>query len=113
MIMGVPQVTDKISRSTLTQNKIPDYARDYRNEYLFIRGIDKTCAGLEMKLYDYDNIIFKSNKVDRIKRLINKFVKAQTLGYLNDISDKDICESVVFNSISLYESLIDMGGFLL
>ena len=25
-------------------NKIPDYARDYKNEYLFIRGIDKACT---------------------------------------------------------------------
>ena len=57
MIMGVPEVSDKNSNATLTQNKIPDYARDYRNEYLFIRGIDKTCDGLEMKLYDEDKEI--------------------------------------------------------
>ena len=111
MIMGVPEVSDRNSNATLTQNKIPDYARDYRNEYLFIRGIDKTCDGLEMKLYDEDKEIFKSTKVDKIKRLIHKFEKAQKLGYLKNISDEDIYESDVFNSISLYESLIDMGDY--
>ena len=111
MIMGVPEVSDRNSNATLTQNKIPDYARDYRNEYLFIRGIDKTCDGLEMKLYDEDKEIFKSIKIDKIKRLIHKFEKAQKLGYLKNISDEDIYESEVFNSISLYESLIDMGDY--
>ena len=106
--MGILSHTSNISKS---KSKIPDYARDYRNEYLFIRGIDKTCDGLEMKLYYPDKEIFKSAKFDKMKRLINKFVKAQKLGYLNDISDKDIYESDVFNSIFLYESLIDMGDY--
>ena len=102
---------DYNSNATLSKFKIPDYARDYRNECLFIRGIDKTCDGLEMKLYDEDKEIFKSTMVDKIKRLINKFEKAQKLGYLKNISDKDIYESDVFNSISLYERLIDMGDY--
>ena len=102
---------DYNSNATLSKSKIPDYARDYRNEYLFIRGIDKICDGLEMKLYDEDKEIFKSTMVDKIKRLINKFEKAQKLGYLKNISDKDIYESDVFNSISLYESYIDMGDY--
>ena len=80
--MGILSHTSNISKSN---SKIPDYARDYRNEYLFIRGIDKTCDGLEMKLYYPDKEIFKSAKFDKMKRLINKFVKAQKLGYLNPI----------------------------
>ena len=51
MIMGVPEVSDKISNSTLTQNKIPDYARDYRNEYLFIRGIDNLTLAGNVEIY--------------------------------------------------------------
>ena len=109
--MGILAQSDHDCNAILSKSKIPDYARDYRNEYLFIRGIDKTCDGLEMKLYDEDKEIFKSTKVDKIKRLINKFEKAQKLGYLKNISDKDIYESDVFNSISLYESLIDMGDY--
>ena len=84
MIMGVPQVTDKISRSTLTQNKIPDYARDYRNEYLFIRGIDETCENFVKKLGREE--IFKSPQADSLMRYFNRFLKAQELDYLSDTS---------------------------
>ena len=104
-------ILEQHSSANLNKSKIPDYAKDYKNEYLFIRGIDKTCDGLEMKLYKEVNEIFKSTKVDKIKRLIHKFEKAQKLGYLKNISDEDIYESDVFNSISLYESLIDMGDY--
>ena len=32
-------------------NKIPDFAREYRNEYLFIRGIDNLKLALNLKIY--------------------------------------------------------------
>ena len=38
-------------------NKIPDYARDYRNEYLFIRGINKTCGELVKKYLKVQKLI--------------------------------------------------------
>ena len=41
-------------------NIIPDYAIDYKNEYLFIRGIDKTCENL--KIYIEDTIMRLKNK---------------------------------------------------
>ena len=31
---------------------IPDYASEYKNEYLFIRGIDKTCENLNIYIED-------------------------------------------------------------
>ena len=49
--MGVPEVSDKNSNATLTQNKIPDYARDYRNEYLFIRGTDNLTLARNLEKY--------------------------------------------------------------
>ena len=51
-------------------SKIPEYARDFKNEYLFIRGINK-----EFK-YFVDNIneatrgLFQNHRVDRIKKFI-------------------------------------------
>ena len=51
-------------------SKIPEYARDFKNEYLFIRGINK-----EIK-YFVDNIneatrgLFENHRVDRIKKFI-------------------------------------------
>ena len=50
-------------------NKIPEYARDFKNEYLFIRGINKEIESfVEKYLTDTTEL------------------KAQELGYLNDTS---------------------------
>ena len=105
MIMGVPEVSVQNSSAILNKNKIPDYAKDYKNEYLFIRGIDKACKDLYIELYYEDKEIFKRAQFEKMKRLISKIEKAQKLGY------KDICESDVVNSILLYDSLIDMGDY--
>ena len=73
-------------------NKIPEYARDFKNEYLFIRGINK-----EFK-YFVDNIneayrgLFENHRFDKIKK---KFLLAQKLGYLNDVSNFEIKSSDV------------------
>ena len=44
--MGILPQSVYNSNATLSKSKIPDYARDYRNEYLFIRGINKTCGDI-------------------------------------------------------------------
>ena len=41
--MGILVPTSNFQNSLKNTNKIPDYAREYRNEYLFIRGINKSC----------------------------------------------------------------------
>ena len=46
--MGILTTTSNISKS---KSKIPDYARDYRNEYLFIRGIDNLTLAGNLKIY--------------------------------------------------------------
>ena len=80
-------------------NKIPEYAREYKNEYLFIREINK-----EIK-YFIDNIersttdLFKSHKVDRIKYFMKRFLRGQEKGKLKDISEFEIDEDDVENII--------------
>ena len=73
--MGVLATTSSISENTLKQgkskSKIPDYARDYRNEYLFIRGINKTC-GEFVKLIKENEEFYNSSKALRIIRKIKK-----------------------------------------
>ena len=39
------------SNSTLNKVKIPDYAKNYKNEYLFIRGIDNLTLVGNLKIY--------------------------------------------------------------
>ena len=46
-------------------NIIPDYARDYKNEYLFIRGIDNLTLAGNFKIYIEDIIMrLKSNSYE-------------------------------------------------
>ena len=67
-------------------NEIPEYARDFKNEYLFIRGINKEMESFVGKYLTDTTKLFVSSYNDRIKSFIKKIMKAQELGYLNDTS---------------------------
>ena len=104
--MGILAQSDHNCNATL--NKVPDYAKDHKNEYLFIRGIDKCFE------YFFDNIekansgVFENHGVDKIHKLIGRFEKAQRLNYLNDISDKNIKRKDVFYSDILLDESNDL-----
>ena len=55
--MGILSNTSNIQNSLKNTNKIPDYARDYRNEYLFIRGIDNLTLAGNLKIYTEEAIM--------------------------------------------------------
>ena len=80
-------------------NKIPEYARDFKKEYLLIRGINK-----EFK-YFVDNIneatrgLFENHRVVRIKYFIKRFLKGQERGKLQDTSNFEINNIVVIQII--------------
>ena len=67
-------------------NKIPEYAREFKNEYLFIRGINKELDNFTIQYLSDCSELFVSRFSDRIKFFIKKFMKAQELNYLKDIS---------------------------
>ena len=75
-------------------NKIPDYARGYKNEYLFIRGINKECEKFG-KILDQEGEIFNNRQAKKVMYYFNKFLKAQEIEYLNDISELYFKESDV------------------
>ena len=58
--MGILGQTSNYQNFIKNNNIIPDYASDYKNEYLFIRGIDKT--GENLKIYIEGTIIRLTNK---------------------------------------------------
>ena len=70
-----------------TNNKIPEYAREYKREYQFIRGINKEFKYLINKLDNLNNGLFESYIADRIKYFMKRFLRAQEKGKLKDISD--------------------------
>ena len=77
--MGILPQSDHNCNATLSNSKIPDYAREYRNEYLFIRGINKVCENFVE--------ILGREEIDRLMRYFNRFLKAQQLDYLSDTSE--------------------------
>ena len=107
--MGVLATTSTISKNTLNQgkskSKIPDYARNYRNEYLFIRGIDKVLEDFILNYLSYCSELFVSSYSDRIKLYIRKFLKAQQLDYLKDTSCFIFKECDVTNIDYLFERM--------
>ena len=60
--MGILEHSSNFQYCIKTTNKIPDYAKDFRNEYLFIIGINKKCKEF-VKREDSVGEIFKSSQV--------------------------------------------------
>ena len=83
--MGILAQTSNYQKFIKKTNKIPDYAREYRNDYLYIRGINKVCEDFVEILGREE--IFKSHQADRLMRYFNRFLKAQQLDYLSDTSE--------------------------
>ena len=67
-------------------NKIPEYARDFKKEYLLIIGINKICFDFISKYETDCRKLFVSEYYDSIKYFIKRFLKGQERGKLKDIS---------------------------
>ena len=73
-----------------TNNIIPEYAREYKREYQFIKGINKKFRYLAYFLQEeseYDDEGFKDHKLDSIMKDIKRFLRAQEKGKLKNISN--------------------------
>ena len=70
----------------INQKKIPEYAKDFKNEWLFVRGINKKCGEFITRL-DFGGNLFISPIANNLKYFIKTFLKAQERGRLKDISD--------------------------
>ena len=84
-------------------NKIPEYAREFKNEYLFIRGINKEMDNFVVNYLSDCSELFVSSYSDRIKSFIKKIMKAQELDYLKDNSCFKECD--VENIVFLFERM--------
>ena len=91
---------------------IPDYAKDFKNEYLFILGINN-----EFK-YFLDNIkeathgLFENFRVDKIKKFIGKFLLYQNSGYFKDLSNFEIKSTDVKDLIKIKKIFNDFNRFI-
>ena len=71
-----------------SNNKIPHYAREYKKEYLYIRGLNKEIKYFLNKLDDLNNRIFESYISNRLKYIMKRFLRYQEKSKINnDISN--------------------------
>ena len=87
-------------------NKIPEYARDFKKEYLLIIGINKLCFDFISKYETDSRNLFVSRYSDRIKYFIKRFLKGQERGKLKDISSLILRKYDFSNVEDLYENMI-------
>ena len=96
-----------------TNNKIPEYTKEYKREYQFIRGINK-----EFK-YFVDNLdkattgLFENHRVDRIKYFIKRFLRGQEKGKLQDIRNFEIYEDDVDNLIKIENNFYNFNQYII
>ena len=87
---SITSQTELIGKMTENaDNKIPEYAREYKREYQFIRGINK-----------------------EFKYFMKRFLRGQEKGKLKDISEFEIEYDIVFNLIKIKNKLINIDQYL-
>ena len=92
-------------KSTQIKSKIPDYAKDFRKEWLCIRWINNTC-GEFIKRLDFGGDLFNSPQANRLKSYTKKILKAEELGNIKDMSSLIFKECDV-NKIDCLEEKLD------
>ena len=83
--MGSLTHSSNLQNSIKTTNKIPEFAKDFRKEWLFIRGINKTCGEFINRL-DSERRVFNTSQANSLKYFIKRFFRGQERGYLKDVS---------------------------
>ena len=86
-------------------DEIPEYAKDFEEEWLYIRWINNKCEDFLMAL-DFSRDILNSPLVKSIKHHIKKFFKDQECGRLKDISSFYF-KNIDVNCIECLEEQLD------
>ena len=89
------------SESPQIKSKIREYAKDFKNEWLFLRGIDKKCGEFS-KMIDGCNTsslwkLFLSKRATALIENFNNILELQKLGKLQNFRDLKFKLSVVEN----------------
>ena len=92
------------TKSTPIKSKIPEYASQFKKEWLVIRGINKECGEVIGRLNN-DEDLFNSPQANRIKKYIKKILKAQERDRLKDISGFYFEYFDANNIVCLFEQL--------
>ena len=91
---------------------IPDYAKDFKNEYLFIIGINNEFKYFLDNINEATNGLFNNFRVDEIKKFIGKFLLYQNSGYFKDLSNFEIKSSNFKNLIKIKKFFNDFNNLI-
>ena len=72
------------SESTKIKCRIPEYAKDFKREWQYIRGINQKCANYLLQI-DSGGNIFNNCSANNLKSYIKIFLKNKECGKLKDI----------------------------
>ena len=92
------------SENSNTSKKIPEYAKDFKKEWLYIKGINRKCGDFMKKLGEDTDSFEKVFSSPRAKALIEHFknvLEAQKMGKLQNISQLKFKLSAVYKIIDL------------
>ena len=88
---------------------IPDYAKSFKKEYIFLLGIDESFSYLKKDLNFYDvergSLKKRSGWIDKISIQIKKYKEGIDSGILKDLSEEEI-NFEVFKNIEDIEMTI-------
>ena len=104
--MGILADSSNSQNFIKSNNKIPEYARDYKKEYLFIIGIDKEFKYFVEHINESPTGLFENHRVDRIKYFIKRFLKGQERGKLKDISNFILKKNDILYIEEFYQNMI-------
>ena len=110
--MGILEHFSNSQNCIKSTNKIPEYARDFKKEYLFIRGINKEIKYFVDKINDATTGLFENDRVDRIKYFIKRFLKGQERGKLQDTSNFEINNIDVDNLIKIKKNFLNFNQYI-
>ena len=92
------------SENSNISKKIPEYAKDYKKEWLYIRGINKMCGEFIKKLVgntDSFEEVFSSSRAKTLIKDFRKVLELERIGKLQNISKLKFKLSVVEQIIEL------------
>ena len=102
--MGFVDHVSVFKNSNTSKNKIPEYAKDFKNEWLYITGINRKCGEFMKILGDNTDSFEKVFSSSRAKALIEHFknvLEAQKMGKLQNISKLKLKLSAVIKIVQL------------
>ena len=71
----------------IKSNKIPEYAKEYKREYLFIKCLNYYLSQFSKKLEDINNGLFETKLTKEIKYYMKRFIKKQENKEFKNISN--------------------------